>query len=234
MFKSDYFQHDAQYKYLRERGLKGWGGEHLERRMLDWNATINRLLACEVFPKKNASILEIGSGAGDSLLPLAKYGHDVTGIEISPTAVTWAKEKFKEQKLTGSFIIGDLAKGLPFADSLFDVVLDAACLHCLINEDRKKTLREVQRVLKPNGFFLVSHMVNDPKEMEAGLVFNTKDRTQERDGVVYRSMPTYDQLIEDVTHAGFEIIHVSLRENPWWDHAELWCTTSPANYDATI
>ena len=36
------------------------------------------------------------SGGGDVSLRVAQYGYEVTGVEISPTAVEWAKEKFDD------------------------------------------------------------------------------------------------------------------------------------------
>jgi len=223
MSKPNYLQHEDQYRFLRENAHSGWGGESLEQRMLGWKTTADALMASSHFPKCGAQILELGSGAGDSLIPFAEAGYRVTGIEISPTAVNWAQEKFKERKLSGNFVLGNIPDGLPFGGSTFDAVLDAACLHCLIGNDLNRTLVQVSKVLKPSGFFLVSHMVNDPRELSPGMVFNSETRVQEKDGVPYRSMPTLTGLNELLRLAGFEIIHQEIRQNSWWDHAEIWC-----------
>lgn len=196
-------------------------------RMKGWQSTIDNLLQSDAFPKNsNAKVLELGSGAGDSLLPLAEKGYQVTGIEISPTAVSWAREKFDVKGLNGNFVEGNIAKPLPFFNEYFDAILDAACLHCIIGFDRDKVLNEVRRVLKPGGFLLISHMVNDPHELSAEFSFNSTKRVQERGGIPYRSMPTYEYLADELMSNGFKIIKTSIRQNPWWDHAEFWCSKS--------
>jgi hypothetical protein len=38
--------------------------------------------------------------------------------------------------------------------------------------------------------------------------------------------PNYDQhdaVYKKITDAGFKIIQTQVRENSWWDHAEIWC-----------
>lgn len=218
----DYNQHEAQYCLLRQRGFNGWGGESLEQRMAGWQATLDRLFHSGLFPS-SGSVLELGSGAGDSMIPLAERGYCVTGVEISPTDVEWAREKFADRKLQGRFVLGNIAESLPFASSSFDVVLDAACLHCIVGVDRVTALREVNRVLRSQGFLLISHMVNDPRSPSAELRFDSARRVLTREGVPYRSIPRLECLIEEVEEAGFQIVEQSVRDNPWWDHAELWC-----------
>lgn len=211
---------------LRENGFGGWGGKSLEKRMQGYRSTIRLLLNSDFFPKKGAQILELGSGAGDSLIPLAKKEYMVTGIEISLSGVQWAKEKFEKLGLNARFIHGNIAEAFPFDDDVFDAVLDAACLHCIIGCDRNKALKESFRVLKKGGFFLVSHMVNDPRELNAETVFNPINRVQEFKGFSYRTMPTFLQLCDEIRLAGFDIVKKIVRQNSWWDHAEIWCLKS--------
>ncbi len=223
MKKPDYTQHDSQYIQLRKNGFTGWGGETFDRRMLGWEKTLENLFSSDLFPNVGTKVLEIGSGAGDTLIPFAEKGYLVSGIEISPAAVQWAKEKFTQKKLSAQVVQGNIAESFPFSDFEFSAVIDGACLHCLISTDRKLALSEIYRVLSPNGFFLVSHMINDPRELDSELTFNSSTRTQNKNGIPYRSMPTYEQLINELSDAGFSVVHESIRANPWWDHAEIWC-----------
>ncbi|MEW6057998.1 MAG: class I SAM-dependent methyltransferase [Bdellovibrionota bacterium] len=223
MLQPNYDQFDAQYRSLRKDGFHGWGGANFERRMRDWEMTLDSFMRAESFPKKGSKILELGSGAGDGLIALAEKGYQVTGIEISSTAVEWAQEKLLLKQLASKVVHGNIAKPLPFADASFDAVLDANCLHCLTGTDRANALNEVQRVLRRDGFLLVSHMVNDPRELPVDVIFDPELRVQKRGSVLYRSMPTYGRLVEEVGATGFDAIKQSLHRNPWWDHAELWC-----------
>jgi ubiquinone/menaquinone biosynthesis C-methylase UbiE len=223
MNSPDYLQHETEYLRLKQQGHKGWGGDNFDRRMQGWNATVETLTSSTTFPKSGAKILELGSGAGDSLIPFAQKGYDVTALEISPTGLQWAVEKFSTHGLRGIFVQHNLAEPLPFEDASFDVVLDATCLHCLIGTHRNDALKEVHRVLTKGGFFLVSHMVNDPRELGEETTFNAATRIQERDGAPYRSMPTFTQLTNELNSTGFKIIREEVRSNSWWDHAEIWC-----------
>lgn len=45
---------------------------------------------------------------------------------------------------------------LPFADNHFDVVYSSLVLHHLKTEDKKKAFKEIHRVLKNDGFFLLA------------------------------------------------------------------------------
>src|SRR5216684_3086386 len=47
------------------------------------------------------------------------------------------------------------AEALPFADATFDVVLSTTVFHCLPNHTRDLCIREMVRVLKPNGRLLL-------------------------------------------------------------------------------
>jgi SAM-dependent methyltransferase len=146
----DYEQHDAQYRWLREMGCSGWGGKSFPQRMAGWQATVDALLGSSLFPS-HGDVLELGSGAGDSLMPFAEAGYRVTGIEISRAAVAWAEEKFATRGLAASLHVGNIAHGLPFAAASFDVVIDAACLHCIIGEDRARVFAAAHRVLRDHA-----------------------------------------------------------------------------------
>jgi ubiquinone/menaquinone biosynthesis C-methylase UbiE len=226
MTTSKYLQHEDQYRQLLNNGFQGWGGEKFDERIKNWKSTVESLLGCESFPAATSRVLELGSGTGDGLIPFVEKGYEVSGVEISPTAVNWANEKFARLGLNSKFVEGNIAEKIPFADASFDVVLDGACLHCILDEDRKVVFQEIKRVLKPGGFLLVSHMVNDPRELGPGLSFNQILRTQERMGEAYRFMPKEEQLLGELNGFGFKVIQKTIRRNTWWDHAELWCLNS--------
>lgn len=93
-------------------------------------------------------ILEIGCGEGGYCFEYQKIAEHVSGIDISDVAVASANRKAAEAGFTNmSFETMDV-EAMRFPAESFDVVYGAGILHHL-NIDR--SLREIARVLKPNG-----------------------------------------------------------------------------------
>ena len=162
MHRTDYLGiHEQQYKRLRAEGEPGWGGKEGQfGGFLQW---LYKAFQQEGVVR-SGKLLELGCGDGSVTLQLAREGFEVYGIDISPTAISWAKEKAREQRLKGEFRLGNAVEGLPYPDDFFDVVIDGSCLHCIIGDDRKPFLSHTFRVLKPNGLFVVQTACGDPAE----------------------------------------------------------------------
>lgn len=100
--------------------------------------------------KKDSIVLEIGCGDGRSLEQLFMITKNLVGIDHDKTAIKLAKEKLKDIdfKLMN-------AKELKFKDESFDYVI---CMTTFANfgKDKFRILSEMKRVLKDNGFILVS------------------------------------------------------------------------------
>lgn len=107
--------------------------------------------------RRDSFVLDVGCGTASHLTALARRTN-VVGIDFSERVVELAKE-FDETKKV-SFVCGD-ARRLPFASRSFDVVLDKGCLDCFVStpnasaRDRDDYLREIHRVLKPNGVYVL-------------------------------------------------------------------------------
>ena len=90
-------------------------------------------------------ILDLGCGTGGSFSLLRNFG-TVVGLDISPLALKLAREKGMKHLVLSS------AENLPFADNCFDIVAALDVLEHL--DDDCQALREIWRVLKPNGAFV--------------------------------------------------------------------------------
>lgn len=99
-----------------------------------------------------AKILDVGCGTGALTRELAvRVGEDgsVTGLDANPGMLAVAQRH-------GSGIdwqLGDAAS-LPFSDGVFDIVASQFAL--MLFEDREKSLREMWRVLSPEGRLTVA------------------------------------------------------------------------------
>jgi ubiquinone/menaquinone biosynthesis C-methylase UbiE len=103
-------------------------------------------------PRQQVSILEIGCGAGNNLWFAAREGFSVAGIDVSASAIEYARKRFAEESLQGDFRVGDFGQ-LPFEDERFDLVIDRGALTCSGLSAARGTIAEVHRVLLPGGKF---------------------------------------------------------------------------------
>lgn len=109
--------------------------------------------------RKEIKVLDIGCGPGSgSGWFIAREGFDYYGVDGSKIAINRAKNKFREEKLSGKFTICDF-ESLPFENNLFDAVIDVAALMCNTESATKKIIKEIFRVLKKDGL----HFSHTPK-----------------------------------------------------------------------
>lgn len=108
--------------------------------------------------KKNGSknILDLGSGSGRHVVYLAKNGFDVFGIDIAEEGINITKSWLKKENLKANLKIGNIYEKLPYPNNFFDAILTTGVIcHNNLNGIRK-TIREMERILKPNGFIFVN------------------------------------------------------------------------------
>ncbi|WP_327676251.1 class I SAM-dependent methyltransferase [Kitasatospora sp. NBC_00458] len=108
--------------------------------------------------------LDLGCGAGRNAIHLASRGFEVDAVDLSATAVAWARERADEAgAAAGSvgavgavrFHCGNIFDPeLPLAR--YDVVYDSGCLHHLPPHRRVSYLALLDRVLAPGGYFAVN------------------------------------------------------------------------------
>jgi ubiquinone/menaquinone biosynthesis C-methylase UbiE len=116
------------------------------------------------------TFLEPGIGTGLNVLPLVRRGYCVTGIDVSEEMLNQFRQKLPEIPLNLKLIHGD-ASQLPFLNSSFDVVLTVHMLHAVSNLGI--FLDEIDRVLKPKGFYLNAQWITPPARLEFEQHFRT-------------------------------------------------------------
>ena len=97
---------------------------------------------------RGRSVLDVGCGAGVDLARFAKGGAEVTGVDVSPSAIDLARTNFAQQGLRGRFEVAD-GERLPFADDTFDLVFAHGVVQYTAQPQR--LVDECRRVLKPGG-----------------------------------------------------------------------------------
>ncbi|MCD6522208.1 MAG: class I SAM-dependent methyltransferase [Candidatus Diapherotrites archaeon] len=101
----------------------------------------------------NGKILDVGMGTGlfEDYLKGKGIHVDVKGIEIDKKMMDEARKKGYDVAL-GS------AEELPFESNSFDLVICIDTIHAV--RDKERAIREIMRVLKPNGYALITHFCN--------------------------------------------------------------------------
>lgn len=107
-----------------------------------------------VYPE-NLTILDLGSGNGKHANYLARLGNNVTGFEISPTAIAIARDRAKEIDISVDYQCRNIGEQYPCDDEYFDLVIDVMSSNSLNERERTIYLKEVYRVLKTGGHFFV-------------------------------------------------------------------------------
>jgi len=100
------------------------------------------------------TVLEIACGTGSLSIELFKHGYEMTCMDISPSMLRRATEKFREAGMPMTVFAGDMVS-IP-VDFQYDAVL---CLYDSINyvrnpADFRKAVREVASIIRPGGLFI--------------------------------------------------------------------------------
>lgn len=100
--------------------------------------------------RRGIRILEIGCGAGNNIWFLARSGFMTSGLDSSPTAISFAANRLKEENLQADLSVGDIVD-LPHDDEAFHYVLDRGALTQNPHAQITAALSEARRVLVPGG-----------------------------------------------------------------------------------
>lgn len=136
-------------------------------------------------------VLELGCGTGRVLLPLARAGHPVTGVDSAPAMLALARRKLSREseavRARVRLVEGDM-RDLRL-DERYDLALLAANSIILLDgaDEQRRLVAGVREHLAPGGRFVVDVFVPDPRVVAQPPGALTQDRTYpwtERDATV--------------------------------------------------
>lgn len=104
-------------------------------------------------PIRSCRALDIGCGTGDNAVWLAQHGFEVTGTDVSKTALETAAKKASQASVECTFLVIDfLEHEVPGAP--FGFIFDRGCFHSFdLHEERKKFSENVARHLEKSGLW---------------------------------------------------------------------------------
>lgn len=101
---------------------------------------------------RGKGLLEVGCGAGIDLVRFARAGANVTGIDLSRTAIKLARKNIGHNGLSAELRVMN-GESMQFSDHAFDAVYAHGVLQ--YTADAEKMVAEIYRVLKPGGETIV-------------------------------------------------------------------------------
>lgn len=165
----------------------------------------------------NARLLDAGSGNGKALVPLAKAGFDVVGLDISQSANKKLNATLTDMHVNDVSILTGDVRALPFCDCTFDCVAAYHVICHMYASDRMRALREFERVLKHEGMLSIeSFSVNDFRFCKT--MHNDRMHTNEAntiikgDGILYHYY-NESEFKEELAASGFSIEKFEVVQN---------------------
>jgi SAM-dependent methyltransferase len=102
-------------------------------------------------------ILELACGTGRALLPLARQGYQVTGVDISPGMLEIARHKIEVEGLTDQVMLVEQDMRRLDLDGRFNLAFVAlnSFMHLLTVNDQVESLVRIRHHLNPGGRLLL-------------------------------------------------------------------------------
>jgi SAM-dependent methyltransferase len=132
--------------YRRRRTVRRYADEAAK------GLTDPEIHSLKLVPLSYDAVLDIGIGGGRTTGPLAQRFNRYVGIDYSPAMIAAARSFHPQMDLR----VMD-ARKLDFGEKQFDCVMFSFNgIDCVSYEDRQLILREIIRVMRPNGYFIYS------------------------------------------------------------------------------
>lgn len=140
-------------------------------------------------------VLEVGCGPGRSALALADFLDDegsYEGIDVDRRVIRWCRRRIAPRWAGGRFTHVDVWNGVynkrgriaperfefPFPDATFDVVFATSVFTHMLEDDVRRYIAEVYRVLRPGGrslatFFVIGERARAVPATDWDIAFTT-------------------------------------------------------------
>jgi ubiquinone/menaquinone biosynthesis C-methylase UbiE len=148
------------------------GGEDLEQ-LVAWGRALG--------PTR---VLDVATGGGHTALALAGLARHVTAFDLTEPMLRAARGLFRQRGATAAFVAGDV-EALPFQDGVFDVVTCRIAAHHFASVPA--AVREVRRVLRPGGSFLLQDILGHDDGEAAAFVTEVERRRDPSHVRAYRA-----------------------------------------------
>lgn len=200
--------YEKEYKKRIQDEQIGWSEDYEEQYRI-----IERWKRKKCFPSEG-KLLEVGCGAGNISLWYAKNGYEVHGVDISETAINWARRNASKEGLEINFRVGNILNLKELDKEQFDIVVDGSCFHCIIGIERKNFLKSIWRLLVKGGILYIRTMCGLPRDEKIMEKFDERNRLVMMNGIATRYLGEGKEIRKEIRKGGFEELEwEELREN---------------------
>lgn len=191
------------------RKPQGQDGADMLRRMNESHGAVTEWALGLLDFGADDRVLDIGCGGGATLRRMAKRvkkGH-LTGVDYSEVSVQVSRETNEEDIQNGRMdILEASVEQLPFEDEVFDKIVTVESFYFW--PDPENNLREVRRVLKKGGTFLLVADIYEKEGLSEKVLENIR-RYQ-----LYN--PTKERFLELFKKAGFTSVVIHTKDGEDW------------------
>jgi tellurite methyltransferase len=107
-------------------------------------------------------ILDLGCGTGRYVVHFTRLGFDVYAFDASPKALSMTQDWLKEENLEANLCEHQMENPFPYEDNVFDAVISIQVIHHNLMKNIRRTIKEIERVLRPGGILFVTFPVLHP------------------------------------------------------------------------
>ncbi|HUT02297.1 MAG TPA: class I SAM-dependent methyltransferase [bacterium] len=133
--------------------------EHRHRipEIFDWDRRLVDFIerVCHLEPP--ARILDLACGGGDQARIFAAKGYRTTGIDIAPSLIDFARRLFREARLEGEFIVGDM-RDISYDQKFELCTILSGSFGFFGEEEDRRLLTSVRRALVRGGFVFIMYI----------------------------------------------------------------------------
>ena len=112
---------------------------------------------------EGSRILDLGCGTGRHVVYLSRQGFEVYGFDVSQKALSMTNEWLNEENLKANICEHRMEHPFPYEDNFFDAVISTQVIHHNMMKDIRKTIKEIERVLRLGGILFVTFPVFHPE-----------------------------------------------------------------------
>lgn len=148
--------------------------------------------------RSDVTVLDAGCGNGRNLLWLNDafrvrgFGYDISEVAIKQAQNNADKQKWGNKLI---FAVHSIGQDIPLPDESVDVVLDMMASHFLREKERAQFIKEVARVLKPQGVLFFKSFYAEGDMHAKDLIKN--ESAGEENAYIHPRMKVYEYVWTD-------------------------------------